>query len=175
MEERRNLRESWHGWRKDLVSSISLQNQRDRLTTCVAKENAENEEAERKRKILDEAIANGHGIECGCCFGDEILVCIELVHFTYHYLIQLVGKHVPMRRRSSLLQRVHDEKCRDETWRTTDCKTHLPYPFLSLVQANISCCGRLSPAWISPDVELLFLNLNLAVLFLKRLFACIAA
>ncbi|KIR76730.1 E3 ubiquitin-protein ligase RNF216 [Cryptococcus gattii EJB2] len=43
------------------------------LEERLVKENAEKEEAERKRKILDEAIASGYGIECGCCFGDEIL------------------------------------------------------------------------------------------------------
>ncbi|WVO24272.1 uncharacterized protein IAS62_005636 [Cryptococcus decagattii] len=43
------------------------------LEERLAKENAEKEEAERKRKILDEAITSGHRIECRCCFGDEIL------------------------------------------------------------------------------------------------------
>ncbi|KAE8540681.1 hypothetical protein D1P53_003045 [Cryptococcus gattii VGV] len=43
------------------------------LEERLAKENAEKEEAERKRKILDAAIASGQGIECGCCFGDDIL------------------------------------------------------------------------------------------------------
>lgn len=50
MEEKWNLRENWHGWRKDLVSTVFLQNQRDRLTTFIAKEKAEKEEADRKAK-----------------------------------------------------------------------------------------------------------------------------
>lgn len=78
MEEKWNLRENWHGWRKDLVSTVSLQKQRDRLTTFIAKEKAQKEEADRKRKILDEAVANGDGLECGCCFGDEILVRLKV-------------------------------------------------------------------------------------------------
>lgn len=78
MEEKWNLRENWHGWRKDLVSTVFLQNQRDRLTAFIAKEKAEKEEADRKRKIFDEAIANGDGLECGCCFGDEILVRLKV-------------------------------------------------------------------------------------------------
>lgn len=78
MEEKWNLRENWHGWRKDLVSTVFLQNQRDRLTASIAKKKAEKEEADRKRKILDEAIANGDGLECGCCFGDEILVRLKV-------------------------------------------------------------------------------------------------
>lgn len=60
------------------MSTVFLQNQRDRLTTFIAKEKAEKEEADRKRKILDEAIANGDGLECGCCFGHEILVRLKV-------------------------------------------------------------------------------------------------
>lgn len=60
------------------MSTVFLQNQRDRLTAFIAKEKAEREEADRKRKILDEAVANGDGLECGCCFGDEILVRLKV-------------------------------------------------------------------------------------------------
>lgn len=60
------------------MSTVFLQNQRDRLTAFIAKEKAEKEEADRKRKILDEAITNGDGLECGCCFGDEILVRLKV-------------------------------------------------------------------------------------------------
>lgn len=57
---------------------FSPESKRDRLTTFIAKEKAEKEEADRKRKIHDEAIANGDGLECGCCFGDEILVRLKV-------------------------------------------------------------------------------------------------
>lgn len=129
MEFEREL--AWLEERLGEHRSISFQDQRDRLTTSIAKENAEKEEADRKQKIIDEAVANGHGIECGCCFGDEILVRIKVSRTTHHTSNLTLGKHVPMCRRSSLLQRVHHEECRDETRRATNRKIHLPYPFHS--------------------------------------------
>ncbi|KAK4689212.1 hypothetical protein P7C73_g904, partial [Tremellales sp. Uapishka_1] len=42
------------------------------LLNVLAEENVAKEHAESKRIAHDEAIANGGGIECGCCFGEEI-------------------------------------------------------------------------------------------------------
>lgn len=41
----------------------------------LGKEAEENDLAKAKEMARDEAIANGGGMECGCCFSDELLVC----------------------------------------------------------------------------------------------------
>lgn len=54
-------------------SGIALMRQCGPETSRIAKD-----AAEAKRLAHDDALANGAGIECGCCFGEEIWVSTRL-------------------------------------------------------------------------------------------------
>ncbi|WVQ83480.1 hypothetical protein IAT38_005621 [Cryptococcus sp. DSM 104549] len=57
----------------DDEGAAEFEREKEWLDALLEKEATEKNEAEAKRIAYEEAIAQGHGIECGCCFGDELL------------------------------------------------------------------------------------------------------
>ena len=45
------------------------------INEYLEREKAEASEHEARRLVREAAIENGEGVECGCCFGEEVMVC----------------------------------------------------------------------------------------------------
>lgn len=135
---------------------------------CPVTTRIEAETLEAKRLAHEEALANGGGIECGCCFGEEVWVSRRCLKYPSAVLAQKAA-YTPYRRRCFSVPKVICSAesvlhvTRKPSWAINQLFVTSTAHFVPLTPF------RRSSAWTPPAVSLSSLNPNSLVFSLSNL------